>query len=230
MTKTQTQSMTNYQITMTNARSLARIRDWDLVIGHWSIDWVLGLGHWSFFPPRRLSFLLWFSVLAALAAGPLSYTDQQSRFAVTCPSDWTRVNPPAVGQIFSARTPDFPPSTQPTTSPSTRPAADFGTLGIALQEDPQSTSDALTLHDVSAGIADFAFNHGGTHVTIKPDKIDGIDARRIRFHTGGKSAVVVVVVKDHVAVIINATAPADRFDGYLPQVQAALDGMKIPAN
>ncbi len=193
------------------------------------IDCVLGLGHWSFRPPRRWPFVLWTAVAAALAAAPLSYTDHQSRFAVTCPSDWIQIDPPAAGQIFSARTPDFPPSTGPTTSPSTRPAADFGTLGIAVQEDPQSASDELTLHDVSAAIADFAFNHGGAHVTIKPDNVGGIDARRIRFQTGGKSAVVVVVVKDHVAVIVNATAPADRIDGYLPQVQGVLDGMKVPA-
>jgi hypothetical protein len=155
--------------------------------------------------------------------GSTRYTDKDARFIVTYGRGWTLVDPPAVGQIFSIRTPDFAPAT----NPASRPSADFGTLGIAVQADPESKSDAQTLHEVSAGIADFVFNHGGTHVTIRPDQINGIEARQVRFTTGEKAAVCYVVVRRRTAVVLDAAAPAGRFEQFLPQVRAVAETLDV---
>ena len=158
-----------------------------------------------------------------LVDGSTRYTDDGGRFVVTYGPLWVRVDPPATGQVFSIRTPVFEPSTGPTS----RRALDFGSLGITIQVDPESRTDDQTLHDVSAGIVDFVFNHGGDHVRIVPDRVGGVDARRVRFETGGKAAVCVVAVRNHVAVILDAAAPTDRFDRYLPAVQSVLDNLVV---
>jgi hypothetical protein len=158
-----------------------------------------------------------------LPGGVTQYTDKDGRFSVTYGPDWRLVNPPAVGQVLSIRTGDF----TPTTAPVSRPSADFGTLGIAVQADPESKSDAQTLHEVSAGIADFVFNHGGSKVTIRPDSIDGIEARQVRFVTGGKAAVCYVVVRRRTAVILDAAAPTARFEQFLPTVRAVAETLTV---
>ena len=167
--------------------------------------------------------------LALVAAGPATtdYTDPQDRFSLTYPSDWTVVDPPAAGQVFSLRAPEPTPTTAPAT---TAPSKNFCILGVHVQDDPQAQSDRQTLMDVSAAVVDVVSHHGGGKVFIKPDTVGGLPARRVRFQTppedGGRSAVCIVVVKNHRAFVITAAGPADQFDAFLPKVEAALKTFK----
>jgi hypothetical protein len=148
------------------------------------------------------------------------FASDEFHFRLKYPADWLVPQKPIGGAVFSARTPALGPKD-----------ARFGVVGLRIDQGPQNRSDHDTLMELSAAMAGYVFNHGGKKVTIRPDQLGGLPARRVRFisdePSGPIATMYVVAVKHRIEYVFSIAAPAEKFDELLPEVEAMLKSFEV---
>ena len=165
-----------------------------------------------------------FLLLALVAAAPATqpstapatkdFTSSEFRFRLRYPAGWI-VPPESVhDQVFSVRTP-------------TEPDGQFGEVGLRIDTGPADMPDKATLVDLSGTVVGIVQHNGGQHVRITRGQLGGYPSRIVRFTTENTEAMYVMTVHQHVQYVFNVAAPAKRFDGLLPSVQALLKSFEL---
>lgn len=156
------------------------------------------------------------------ATAPMAreFTSDKFHFRVKYPAGWLVPPQPIGTEVFSARTPAFGPKD-----------ARFGAVGLRIDQGPQGRSDRSILMELSAAMAGYIFNHGGKKVTIRPDQLGNLPARRVRFisdqPSGPVATMYVVAVKHRIEYVFSIAAPAEKFDELLPAVETMLKSFEV---
>ncbi len=146
--------------------------------------------------------------------------NREQRFRLKCPADWIEPEHPANGQVFSVQKPGgSPQDTQ------------FGVVGLRIDNGPEGMSDKAILMDLSGSIAGAVFKSGGKKITVKPDTLGVIAARRIRFLNEQPAATTevmyVIAVKKRIEYVFNVAAPQQQFEEMLPAVEELLKSFEV---
>jgi hypothetical protein len=141
------------------------------------------------------------------------FTSSEHRLRFKYPVEWIVPERPLQGAIFSAQIP---------------PAGD---ISLRIDRSNQNSPDAAILMDVADALASVAFKSGGKHVTIKPDQLGDLPARRITVQSGDPpdtvQAVYIVAVKDRVEYVFHFAGPAKLLDSQLPAINEMLKSFEL---
>jgi hypothetical protein len=132
------------------------------------------------------------------------------------PADWTVLDPPVNNQVLSMQT----------QAPG-KADRNLGVMGLRINTGPETADDAQLLKEISGGMVDYLFNHGGKNIAIKPDKLGDIPARRISVDTDSAKAVYMVAVLHHTEYVFNIAAPADQMEKMMSAALEVIRSFKI---
>jgi hypothetical protein len=149
-----------------------------------------------------------------------TFSSDQYRFTMDYPASWTVLEHPVNHQVLSMQT-----------QPANATDKNLGVMGLRIADGPAAGSDEEILQTVSGEMVDYLFNHGGKKITIHPEKLGDIPARRIRCSTdqpaGATTAIYIIAVHNRTEYVFTIAAPADQIDKMLPGVDAVLKSFKL---
>ena len=162
--------------------------------------------------------------LLLIAAGPATqpstapavrdFVSGEFRFHLQYPADWIVPPEPVHDQVFSVRTP-------------VSPSGKFGEVGLRIDSGPVDMVDKAALIDLSGSVVGIVQHNGGKNVRITRGQLGGYPSRTVRFQTEGTEAMYVMTVHQHIQYVFNVAAPEEKFEAFLPSVEALLKSFEL---